>query len=170
MLLLDIALGLVLLYGAYQGFKNGLIVELFGILAWAIGIYGALHFSDWTADQLKPSVSWSENATKTASFVLTFLSLLILTHLFAKALTKVASLMLLGGINKIFGVLFGVLKTAALLALLLAYLSQHSSLDRWVSQEKDAPSVLYEPIKSAGQSLLDAWDFVSEKVEEIDYI
>ena len=37
MLLLDIALGLVLLYGAYQGFKNGLIVELFGILAWAIG-------------------------------------------------------------------------------------------------------------------------------------
>lgn len=78
--------------------------------------------------------------------------------------------MLLGGINKIFGVLFGVLKTAALLALLLAYLSQHSSLDRWVSQEKDAPSVLYEPIKSAGQSLLDAWDFVSEKVEEIDYI
>ena len=89
MLILDIVLGLIVLYGAYRGFKNGLIVELFGILAWAIGIYGALHFSDWTADQLKPYVSWSENATKTASFVLTFLALLLITHLLAKALTKI---------------------------------------------------------------------------------
>jgi membrane protein required for colicin V production len=170
MLILDIVLGLIVLYGACRGFKNGLIVELFGILAWAIGIYGALHFSDWTADQLKPYVSWSENATKTASFVLTFLALLLITHLLAKALTKIASLMLLGGINKIFGVLFGVLKTVGLLALLLAYLAEHSPLDQWVSQEQEDPSKLYEPIKSAGQTLLEAWDFVAEKVDEIDYI
>ena len=81
-----------------------------------------------------------------------------------------ASLMLLVGINKIFGVLFGGLKTVGLLALLLAYLAEHSPLDQWVSQEQEDPSKLYEPIKSAGQYLLEAWDFVTEKVEEIDYI
>ena len=43
--ILDIVLGLLLIYGLYKGLKNGLFVEIASIIALIAGLYGAIHFS-----------------------------------------------------------------------------------------------------------------------------
>ena len=50
---LDIVLALFLVYGAYNGFKKGLIIEIATLIALCLGIYGSILFSDQTAVYLQ---------------------------------------------------------------------------------------------------------------------
>ncbi|MCK5906820.1 MAG: CvpA family protein, partial [Flavobacteriales bacterium] len=43
---IDLVLGGILVYGAIKGLMKGLIVEIAGLLALIIGVWGAIHFSD----------------------------------------------------------------------------------------------------------------------------
>ena len=43
---LDIIIAIPLVYGAYKGFRNGFIMEIFTILALFVGLYAAFTFSD----------------------------------------------------------------------------------------------------------------------------
>ena len=58
---LDIILAIPLIWGAFMGFKKGLILELASIVALVLGIYGAVKFSDLTADYLNSYFEISSN-------------------------------------------------------------------------------------------------------------
>ena len=49
---LDIIIAIVLLFFGIKGLKKGLILEVVALLAFGVGIYGAMHFSDFTAATL----------------------------------------------------------------------------------------------------------------------
>ena len=49
---IDIILGLLLIFSAIGGFKNGLIAEIASLAALILGIWGAIHFSDNTTELL----------------------------------------------------------------------------------------------------------------------
>jgi membrane protein required for colicin V production len=44
---IDILLIIPLVYAAWKGFKHGLIIEVFTLLALFVGIYVGIHFSDF---------------------------------------------------------------------------------------------------------------------------
>jgi len=46
---LDIILGALLLFGLVRGFMKGLFVEVASLVALIAGVYGAIHFSSFTA-------------------------------------------------------------------------------------------------------------------------
>ena len=50
---LDIILSALLLYGLIRGFIKGFFVEVTSLVALAIGLYGAIHFSYFAGDFLK---------------------------------------------------------------------------------------------------------------------
>ena len=56
---IDVILGLLLVYGLYKGFRNGLILEIASIAALIAGIYGAIHFSYIAAGYLSQRLDWS---------------------------------------------------------------------------------------------------------------
>ena len=50
--ILDIIIAIILLVFGIKGLTKGLIIEIVSLLAFGIGIYGAMHFSDFTAETM----------------------------------------------------------------------------------------------------------------------
>tara|TARA_R110002050_G_scaffold16719_2_gene50591 strand:- start:57904 stop:58407 length:504 start_codon:yes stop_codon:yes gene_type:complete len=147
---LDIILGLLLLWGLYKGLKNGLFVELASLVALIAGIYGAIHFSYFAGDYLAEHMQWDEQYMNIASFVITFIVIVIVVHLAGKLLTKIADFAMLGLLNKIAGGIFGALKVAIILGAVLIFFDGMNNSFNFINKETKEESKLYEPIKEIG--------------------
>ena len=120
---LDIILGLLLVYGLYKGFINGLFVEIASIIALVAGLYGAIHFSYIAGDYLSSNMEWNERYMNITAFIITFIIIVIIVHLAGKFLTKIADFAMLGLLNKLAGAIFGALKVAVIIGALCENLS-----------------------------------------------
>ena len=69
---IDIILIIPLLWGAVMGFKKGLVLELASLVGLVLGIYGAIKFSDYTAEKLKQYVEITQEWLGLISFLVTF--------------------------------------------------------------------------------------------------
>ncbi|WP_165749461.1 CvpA family protein [Cellulophaga sp. Z1A5H] len=147
---LDIVFGLILLWGFYIGFKNGLFVEIASIIALIAGIYGTIHFSHLTGAYLAENMNWNEQYMNIASFVITFILIVVLIHLSAKLLTKIADFAMLGLLNKIAGGIFGALKVAIIIGALILFFESVNQTSNLINEDTKKESKLYEPIKAIG--------------------
>ena len=93
---LDIALGSLLLLGLVRGLMKGLFVEIASLAALVVGIYGAIHFSDYAAAFLENKTSWDEKYINITAFAITFVVLVLAIAMAGKALTKIANFAALG--------------------------------------------------------------------------
>lgn len=152
---LDIVLGILLAWGLYKGFKNGLFVELASLIALIAGIYGAIHFSYLTGDYLAENMDWNERYINIAAFLITFIGIVILVQLAGKLLTKIADFAMLGLLNKIAGAIFGVLKVAIILGALLIFFERLNSSFQFVGEDTQMQSIFYEPIRDIGELVFD---------------
>lgn len=148
--ILDIILGLFLVYGLYKGLKNGLFVEIASLAAIIIGLYGAIKFSYLTGSYLSQNMDWDENYIKLAAFIITFLAIVILVNMAGKILTKIADFAMLGLLNKIAGGVFGILKTAVILGTLLYFIESASSSFNLIENNTVKESILYTPVRDIG--------------------
>lgn len=155
MALLDIILGLLLLLGLWKGFNNGLLIELASIVALIAGIYGAIHFSYITGDYLTQQLNWEEHYVTIAAFIVTFVLIVVAVHFAGKLLTKVANIALLGLLNKIAGAIFGTLKVAVILGAILIFFNRLNTNLKFISEEAQNESVLFNPIKEIGALVFD---------------
>jgi Uncharacterized membrane protein, required for colicin V production len=111
---IDIIILIFLCWFGYRGFKNGLIFELASIAALLLGCWVGQHFSE--------SVSLWITGTRLAkpiAFVFIFTIVLILTRLAGKIGSRIVKLIIPGGIDHFFGLLFGVLKVATVASVIL---------------------------------------------------
>ena len=148
--LLDIILGLLLVYGLYKGLKNGLFVEMASLAAIIIGLYGSIQFSYLTGNYLSQNMDWDEDFIKLVAFIITFVAIVILVNMAGKILTKIADFAMLGILNKLAGGLFGVLKTAVILGTLLYFFESASSSFNLIENDTVAESILYKPVRDIG--------------------
>ena len=148
--ILDIVIGLLLIYGLYKGLKNGLFVEIASIIALVAGLFGAIHFSYIAGDYLSQNMEWNERYINITSFIITFIIIVLVVHLAGKFLTKIADFAMLGLLNKLAGAIFGVLKVAVILGALLVFFERANSSINMVKSETLEESILYEPIKEIG--------------------
>ncbi|MFB6257713.1 MAG: CvpA family protein [Flavobacteriales bacterium] len=119
---LDPILLVPLLWGAYRGFQKGLIHEVTTFVALFAGVYGALHYSGIAEPYLKPALGEEQEYLPLIAFGVTFVALLIGTHLLGRLLDRIVKWMALGLVNRILGGLFGLLKVALFLCALLIML------------------------------------------------
>jgi membrane protein required for colicin V production len=147
---LDIVFGLLLLWGTWRGLKNGLLIELASIVALIAGIYGAIHFSFIAGEYLARNMRWDERYMNIASFVITFIIIVVLVHLAGKLLTKMANFAMLGLLNKIAGAIFGTLKVAVILGALLIFFDRMDHTSIFIDAETKQESKFYAPLKEIG--------------------
>lgn len=145
---IDIILGIILIFGTVNGFMKGLFVEITTLVGLVLGVYGAIHFSYFLGDFLKDSVTWDESMIQVVAFAGTFLIILIALVLLGKAMTKIAETIALGFFNKMVGAIFGFLKYALILSIVLIVYDEINTSLRFLEKEKVKKSVLYEPVKN----------------------
>lgn len=166
---LDIFIACFLVFGFIRGYTKGLIMELSSIIALILGIYGSIKFSDFTYSFFlknfpKLIESIDENYLKMASFVFTFLLIIVLISIIGKLITKLVKMIFLGFINKIMGGIFGSFKFALLLSLCLVFSeSLNTSLNLFDTSILDS-SFFYEPIKEVGDKLTSIFNSNKESI------
>ena len=154
MSVIDIVLGALIICGVIKGFFRGLFVEVASLLALMLGVYGAVHFSNYASEFLSNYVDWSEKTMSITSFAITFVVIVLSISLAGKALTKLANFAALGVINKLLGGLFGSLKMALILSVLLLVFERINSTLSLVSNDELESSVLYEPVGALAPMIL----------------
>ncbi len=145
---LDIALGALILFGLVRGLMKGLFVEVASIVALIVGIYGAIHFSNFVEDFLKNRVEWDDQYINITAFAITFILIVIAIAMAGKALTKLADFASLGILNKLLGGIFGALKIGLILSIILIVFNKMNSTIPLIEEHEIEDSILYNPVKS----------------------
>jgi membrane protein required for colicin V production len=147
---LDIILGLLIVWGLFNGIRNGLLVELASIIALIAGLYGAIHFSYIVGDYLSANMEWDGKYIPLIAFLITFGIIIVVVSLVGRLLTKIADFVLLGLLNRIAGGIFGALKVAVLLGALLVFFDGTNERTGIIKKETLEKSMLYTPLKEIG--------------------
>jgi membrane protein required for colicin V production len=166
MSVLDIVILALLVFGLINGFKKGFFVEVASLVALVAGIYGAIHFSNYAADFFMDKVDWNEKTVNITAFIITFIVIVLLISLAGKALTKLADFAALGILNKFLGGIFGVIKIAVILSVVLIMFDSMNKTLPFTDKEDLEDSMLYEPIKSFVPSIFPL--ILEKKFEIID--
>ena len=150
----DIIIIIPLLWGAYKGFKKGLIIEAASLVALFLGVWGGVKFSSISANYLSKMFDVSEKIMPLISFSITFILIVITVYALAKMLQKVIKMVALGLINKVAGAAFAVLKFALIISVVLTLVNNVNSEIGFIEPEMENSSLLYKPISSLAPSVI----------------
>ncbi len=120
-MLIDIIFAILLIMACIKGFQKGLIIAVFSIVAFIIGLAAALKLSTAVANWLGNSVSVNAKWLPFISFALVFFIVILLVRWGATLIEKTFQLALLGWVNKIGGIAFYLALYTIIFSLFLFY-------------------------------------------------
>ena len=153
---IDILIIVPLGYAAWQGFKKGFIVELFTLLALLVGIYAGIHFSDWTAKFIRESFGVEGKYLPVVAFTLTFLAVGAMVYFAGKMLERMIKVVNLSPVNKILGIVFGLIKMVYTLSIGIILLETYDERGDFIPENIKTESLLYQPIKTVASATIPA--------------
>ena len=163
---LDIIIAIILFLFGWKGLRKGLIIEVVTLLAFGVGIYGAMHFSDFTAAHLQDFMEIKPQYLNTIAFVLTFIILVVLVNLIGRLISKWVKSMNLGFFDKLGGFLFGILKGVLLCSVLLMVLNNFQLLGVVKPKVKEE-SKLYPYIEQTVPYVYRGFDLVKDYAKDV---
>ncbi len=119
MILLDILIWVTLIFFVVKGFSKGLVREACSLLGLVTGGWAAFRYYPILSQVLRGFINLPPQVAQPLSFLLIFLLLGILFYFLGHLLTVIFKIMLLGGINRIGGIVFGFLEGGFILCLVL---------------------------------------------------
>ena len=143
---IDLVFAVILAWSAYRGFSKGFILQLSTLAALILGIWGAIHFSDFTATLLQQQFNIGSKYLHIISFAVTFIVIVIAVHLLARLIEKLVQAVALGFINRLLGVVFGIAKVAFVVSIILVLVNKANDKYQFLPDEKTENSLLYEPL------------------------
>ncbi|HHL57667.1 MAG: hypothetical protein DRI88_04155 [Bacteroidetes bacterium] len=146
--LLDIIILIPLLLFTWQGYRKGFIIEVATLAALLLGVYFALYFSDYAASLLTDYFTIDEKYLAALSFIVTFIVVVVAVIVIGKIVQKFVNLLLIGFLNKAAGAIFGLLKGALLVSILLVAINYFDASENLIKKEQKEKSVLYQPVAS----------------------
>jgi membrane protein required for colicin V production len=118
-----IAIGIIIL-SIFKGFRNGLVVAIFSLLAFIIGLAAALKLSAVVAEYLGTNTNISQRWLPILAFAIVFFVVVLLVRLGAKAIESGLRMVMLGWLNKLGGIVFYLLLYFFIFSIILFYATQ----------------------------------------------
>lgn len=131
-------------------------MELSRIVSLVVGVYVAVRFSYLMTDYLYNNTDVDTEFLPIISFCVVMLGMMILIHLLAKLIDKTLKTVALGWALRITGGLFGLLRMAFIVSLLLMLGHRSEIFKELEKGEMVQNSVLYEPLTEFSQMVLPA--------------
>lgn len=155
-MIIDIIALVLIVMAIFKGLRNGLVVAIFSLLAFIIGLLAAIKLSTVVADYLGENVNVSQRWLPVLAFALVFIVVVLLVRLGAKAIEGVLKVAMLGWINRIGGVVLYIVLYLFIFSILLFYLEQLNIIKPSTIES----SVTYEHIKPIGPAIMNAFGSV----------
>jgi membrane protein required for colicin V production len=156
MILLDILIWVVLIFFVAKGFSKGLVREACSLLGLVTGGWAAFHYYPSLGLVLRGFINLPPHVAQPLAFLLIFLMLGILFYFLGHLLTVIFKIMLLGGINRIGGIVFGFLEGGFIVCLLMYLATTKPVPDKlkgWIVGSKTA-----QAFASTGRSIAIGWE------------
>ncbi len=150
---LDIIIVIPLLLFAYGGYKKGLIIEVASLAALVLGLYIAFFFSDFAASMLNDLFDMNQKYVAVIAFLMTFIVVIFVVISIGKVLEKFVEVLLLGFLNKLSGALFGMIKGALILSILIFVINYFNFGDYIMKKETRQNSLFYKPVELIAPTL-----------------
>lgn len=163
---IDIIILLMLVGFGIGGWRKGLITEAATLLGLGVGLYGAFHFSDFTASKLVEWVEINPKHLNVIAFVVTFIVLTILVNLLGRLVAKLVKSINLGFIDRIGGFVFGIAK-GILICSLLVMLINALELKGVLKDKTKQESKLYPYVEMTVPYVYEGFQLVKEAVKNV---
>ncbi|MCC9136392.1 CvpA family protein [Pontibacter silvestris] len=160
----DIFLALPLLYGAFQGFRKGLMLELVSLVALVLAILGGMKLLDTTIPVMREYVGDAGGLLPYVTFLVVFICIILLIHTAGLILKKVIDFTPFGFFDNLLGGVLGLLKWCLGLSLLL-YMSELAGIT--ITEETSANSVVYPFVLKTTPYALDVLSYVMPFVKAL---
>lgn len=144
---IDVFLAVLLVIAAIQGFRKGFVIELASLAALILGIWGGIKFSDWTATFITDTTGFHSRYLNVIAFIVTFVAIVVAIHILANVLDKTIKAVALGFLNRLAGIIFGVLKAAVILSIILILFDAVDQNVHILPETQKAESKMYKPMK-----------------------
>jgi membrane protein required for colicin V production len=145
-MIIDLAFLAMLLFAIIKGLRNGLIIGIFSLIAFVVGLAAAMKLSSVVASYLHESTTISTKWLPVLSFILVFILVAALVNLGARLLEKTAEAMMLGAVNRIGGIFFYLFLETIIFSVVLFFFVQL----KWVSDDTIASSKVYPYVQPIG--------------------
>jgi membrane protein required for colicin V production len=163
----DIIFLIVFIWSAYRGITRGFVVMAASLAALIVGIWGAIRFSSFTYGVLSKNFELKIQYLSLVAFALTFILIVILIHLLAKLIERLLKAVALNFLNRLAGLLFGIIKTAFILSVILVVINTIDKKLPIIPEEHKKNSLLYEPLSKLAPAIFPYLKFehIREKLE-----
>jgi len=152
---IDIVLIIILVAAAINGFVKGFFVELASIVSLILGIWAAVEFSGIVQRWLLKYFNWSADIMRVIAFIIIFIFVVTVIHLVATLTEKFVRAIALSIFSRLAGAIFGALKTAFILSILMLILLKFENFTGPIIPGKaKAESKLYGPIENMAPNIL----------------
>jgi len=169
---IDIVLAVSFAWALFNGFRKGLIIKVASILALVVGVYAGFHFSSFAGEWLSKEFNWSGSTLSVGAFVVTFLGVVVGIHFMAKLLEKVVDLTALSMLNKLGGMVFGMIQVLVLLSVMSFTLDSIFGYREWLPEKQVESSLLYPTVESAMELIVpeasrdNPWEVIQSRIQE----
>ena len=150
-MVLDLIYAVIIVLAIFHGYRRGLIVGLFSLVAVIIGLAAAMKLSIVAGKYIGKVIKISDQWLPVISFAIVFLLAVLLIRLGARAIQKMVEMVMLGWANRIGGILFYVAIYTIVFSVLLFYAEQMKILQ----PETINKSVTYSFVRPWGPRVID---------------
>lgn len=123
-MIIDLVFVVVIILAVLQGYRRGLIVGVFSLVAVIIGLAAAMKLSTVAAGYIGKAIKISEEWLPLVSFAVVFLVVVLLIRLGANAIERTIEVVMLGWVNKLGGIILYVAIYTTVFSVLLFYAEQ----------------------------------------------
>lgn len=140
---IDVIFLILMLMAVFKGFTRGFIVAVFSLLAFIIGLAAALKLSATVAASLRSKMHLDGYWLPVLSFLIVFVAVVFIIRWGAALVKKAASIVFLGWVDKLAGVLLYALMYTMILSVILFFAAKI----HLVSKETQLASKTYSYIE-----------------------
>ena len=157
----DIIIVLILLWGAWRGWRAGFVKEVFSACGFVVGLVLAAMFYSVLGEHFAPALgsgSQAAFASDVLAFILIWVVVPIVCGFIANIITKAVKGLHIGPLNSLLGLLVGVAKYFVLLSVVFCAMAYVGIL----SEEKKQESQLYPYVTVVGNAIYENRSIVLE--------
>lgn len=150
---IDLIIVVILILSMVMGFINGLVKEVASLAALVLGIWGAIKFSTFTAEKLYDFFDMSGQYVGVIAFLVTFGIIVVLIHFLGLIVNKIVDAAALSFVNRLLGIVFGLLKSVLILSVLFVVLNSIDARRPFLPKDKIEESMFYNPISDIAAAI-----------------
>ena len=150
---IDLVIVVILILSMVSGFINGLIREVASLAALILGIWGAIKFSSFTAAKLYDYFDMSGHYVGIIAFLVTFGIIVVIIHFVGLIADKIVDAAALGFINRLLGIVFGLIKTVLIMSVFFVILNAIDARKPFLPRKTIEQSVFFNTISDIAPAI-----------------